>query len=211
MSSMNALWRVWDHFEEGFIAFLLAAMTLVTFVYVVLNNLYTVFYSLGDSFEAASDFFFALGDFTIGLAQSMTWSTALTKALFAWLIFSGLAYGVRTAGHIGVDALVKLAPRHVQRYIGVLACLFCLGYAALLTVASYEWIQALFIANIGAEDLGHIGIKQWHIGMIVPFGFAMVFIRFVEILLRILRNEQTGLGLADEAAEAARLGEEEPK
>ncbi|MCQ4250355.1 TRAP transporter small permease [Stutzerimonas stutzeri] len=208
---MNALWRVWDHFEEGFIAFLLAAMTLVTFVYVVLNNLYTVFYSLGDTFPAAEDFFFALGDYIIGLAQSMTWSSALTRALFAWLIFSGLAYGVRTAGHIGVDALVKLAPRNIQRYIGVIACLFCLGYAGLLTVASFEWIQTLFTAGIGAEDLGHIGVKQWQIGMIVPIGFAMVFIRFAEILVRILRNEQTGLGLADEAAEAARLGEEEPK
>ena len=208
---MNALWRVWDHFEEGFIAFLLAAMTLVTFVYVVLNNLYTVFYSLGDTFPAAEDFFFALGDYIIGLAQSMTWSSALTRALFAWLIFSGLAYGVRTAGHIGVDALVKLAPRNIQRYIGVIACLFCLGYAGLLTVASFEWIQTLFTAGIGAEDLGHIGVKQWQIGMIVPIGFAMVFIRFAEILVRILCNEQTGLGLADEAAEAARLGEEEPK
>jgi len=211
MSSMNALWRVWDHFEEGFIAFLLAAMTLVTFVYVVLNNLYTVFYSLGDTFPAAENFFFALGDYIIGLAQSMTWSSALTRALFAWLIFSGLAYGVRTAGHIGVDALVKLAPRNIQRYIGVIACLFCLGYAGLLTVASFEWIQTLFTAGIGAEDLGHVGVKQWQIGMIVPIGFAMVFIRFAEILVRILRNEQTGLGLADEAAEAARLGEEEPK
>ena len=208
---MNALWRVWDHFEEGFSAFVLAAMTLVTFVYVVLNNLYTVFYSLGDTFPAAEDFFFALGDYIIGLAQSMTWSSALTRALFAWLIFSGLAYGVRTAGHIGVDALVKLAPRNIQRYIGVIACLFCLGYAGLLTVASFEWIQTLFTAGIGAEDLGHIGVKQWQIGMIVPIGFAMVFIRFAEILVRILRNEQTGLGLADEAAEAARLGEEEPK
>ncbi|WP_313087316.1 TRAP transporter small permease [Pseudomonas sp.] len=208
---MNALWRVWDHFEEAFIAFLLAAMTLVTFVYVVLNNLYTVFYSLADTFPAAEDFFFAIGDFIIGLAQSMTWSSALTRALFAWLIFSGLAYGVRTAGHIGVDALVKLASRPVQRVIGVIACLFCLGYAGLLSVASFEWIQTLFTANIGAEDLGHIGIKQWQIGMIVPIGFAMVFIRFAEILVRILRNEQTGLGLADEAAEAARLGEEEPK
>ena len=208
---MNALWRVWDHFEEGFIAFLLAAMTLVTFVYVVLNNLYTVFYTAADAFPAAEDLFFSIGDFVIGLAQAMTWSTALTKALFAWLIFSGLAYGVRTAGHIGVDALVKLASRSVQRYIAIVACLFCLGYAGLLTIASYEWINALFVANIGAEDLGHIGIKQWHIGMIVPFGFAMVFIRFAQIFVRILRNEQTGLGLADEAAEAAKLGEEEPK
>jgi len=208
---MNALRRVWDHFEEGAIAFLLAAMTLVTFVYVILNNLYTLFYSLGDSFPAIEGFFFALGDFTIGLAQSMTWSTALTKALFAWLIFFGLAYGVRTAGHIGVDALVKLAPRHVQRWIGVLACLFCLGYAGLFVFASFNWIAALFNAHIGAEDLGHFGVKQWHIGMIVPIGFAMVVIRFGEVLVRILRDEQTGLGLADEAAEAVKLGNEEPK
>ena len=47
--------------------------------------------------------------------------------------------------------------------------------------------------------------------MIVPFGYAMVFIRFLEILVRILRNEQTGLGLADEAADALKHGEEEPK
>jgi len=208
---MNALRRAWDHFEEGFIAFLLAAMTLVTFVYVILNNLYTAFYSLGDRFASAEDLFFAMGDFTIGLAQSMTWSTALTKALFAWLIFFGLAYGVRTAGHIGVDALVKLAPRHVQRYIGVLACLFCLGYAGLLASASFSWISALLNAKIGAEDLGHFGVKQWHIGMIVPIGFALVFIRFAEIFVRLLRNEQTGLGLADEAAEAVKLGAEELK
>lgn len=208
---MNALRRAWDHFEEGFIAFLLAAMTLVTFVYVILNNLYTAFYSLGDRFSSVENQFFAMGDFTIGLAQSMTWSTALTKALFAWLIFFGLAYGVRTAGHIGVDALVKLAPRHIQRYIGILACLFCLGYAGLLASASFTWISALLTANIGAEDLGHFGVKQWHIGMIVPIGFALVFIRFAEIFVRLLRNEQTGLGLADEAAEAVKLGAEESK
>lgn len=209
---MNALRRVWDHFEEGFIVFLLAAMTLVTFVYVILNNLYTVFYSLAERFPAAEDFFFAIGDFVIGLAQSMTWSTALTKALFGWLIFFGLAYGVRTAGHIGVDALVKLAPRHVQRIIGLIACVICLCYAGLLSVASFEWMQTLFYADIGAEDLGHVGVKQWHIGLIVPLGFAMVFIRFAEIFVRILRNQQAGLGLADEAADAAKLSvQEEPK
>jgi C4-dicarboxylate transporter DctQ subunit len=212
MPAMNALRRVWDHFEEGFIAFLLAAMTLVTFVYVILNNLYTLFYDLADRFEGASDTLFAIGDVILGAAQAMTWSNALTKALFAWLIFFGLAYGVRTACHIGVDALVKLAPRHVQRVIGLIACLCCLGYAGLLSVASFEWVQTLFTAAIGAEDLGHYGVMQWHIGLIVPLGFALVFVRFAEILVRILRNRQTGLGLADEAADVLKLTEhEEPK
>lgn len=206
---MNALRRVWDHFEEGFIAFLLAAMTLVTFTYVILNNLYTVFYELGDRFEGASELFYAIGDFIIGLAQAMTWSSALTKALFAWLLFFGIGYGVRTAGHIGVDALVKLAPRPVQRMIGIIAVLCCLGYAGLMAAASYDWMMALLTVNIGAEDLGHIGIKQWHIALIVPFGFTLVFIRFLEILVRILRHQQTGLGLADEAADAMKLTEHE--
>ncbi|WP_434705015.1 TRAP transporter small permease [Pseudomonas sp. Z1-12] len=206
---MNALRRTWEHFEEAFIAFLLAAMTLVTFVYVVLNNLYAVFYSLGDHWPAASESMFAIGDSVMGMAQAMTWSSSLTKALFGWLIFFGLSYGVRTAGHIGVDALVKLASKPVQRFIGVIACLCCLAYAGLLAVASYEWINTLMIAEIGAEDLGHFGIMQWHIGLIVPVGFALVFIRFAEILVRILMNRQTGLGLADEAAEAIKLTEHE--
>lgn len=208
---MKNLQRAWNHFEEGAIAFLLAAMTLVTFVYVILNNLYTLFFELGDRFELGRELSYAIGDFIIGLAQSMTWSTALTKALFAWLIFLGIAYGVRTAGHIGVDALVKLAPKPVQRIIGIIATLCCLGYAGLICVASFDWMYTLLVANIGAEDLGHIGIKQWHIGLIVPLGFAMVFIRFVEILLRIIRGEQTGLGLADEAADALKINEQESK
>ncbi len=51
---MHALARVWARLEEGLIAFLLAAMTLVTFVYVVLNNLYTLLYDLADLWEAAT-------------------------------------------------------------------------------------------------------------------------------------------------------------
>ncbi|AHZ67233.1 MAG: TRAP transporter small permease [Pseudomonas sp.] len=206
---MNALRRIWEHFEEGFIVFLLAAMTLVTFVYVVLNNLYTLFYSLAESWESASESLFAIGDGVMGMAQAMTWSTSLTKALFGWLIFFGLSYGVRTAGHIGVDALVKLASKPVQRFIGIIACLFCLTYAGLLSIASFGWIQTLMVAQIGAEDLGQYGIMQWHIGLIVPVGFALVFIRFAEILVRILQNRQTGLGLADEAADALKLTEHE--
>lgn len=204
---MNALRRIWDHFEEMFIAFLLAAMTLVTFVYVALNNLYTMFYAFAEKMPSMEDFWFAIGDAILSMAQAMTWSNALTKALFAWLIFFGIAYGVRTAGHIGVDAVVKLFKARAQRTIGIIACLVCLGYAGLMAEASLEWVATLAKAQIGAEDLGHYGIMQWHIAFIVPFGFAMCFIRFLEIFVRIIRGQQTGLGLADEAAEAAQLAQ----
>ena len=150
---MNTLRRVWDHFEEGFIAFLLAAMTLVTFVYVILNNLYTLFYSLADRWEGASERLFAIGDSIMGMAQAMTWSTSLTKALFAWLIFFGLSYGVRTASHIGVDALVRLTHARFNA-----SSASSPASAAWPTPACWawpaSWVQTLFTAAIGAEDLG---------------------------------------------------------
>lgn len=210
---MNKMRLIWDRFEEGFVVFLLTAMTLVTFVYVILNNFYTFFYSLADRFEESSpglsEFFFVIGDSILDMAQAMTWSNALTKALFAWLLFFGIAYGVRVGGHIGIDALVKLASRKTQKYIALLACIISLGYAGLITVASFEWMSALFEVNIGADDLGKFGVKQWHITVIVPLGFVLVFIRFAEIFVRILRDEQVGLGLADEAADAVKYTSQE--
>jgi len=184
-------------------------MTLVTFVYVVLNNLYTLLYDLADLWEGGNETLLAIGDGVLTLAQEMTWSNALTKALFAWLIFLGIAYGVRTAGHLGVDVLVKLASRPVQRVLGVIACLACLGYAGLLCVASYDWVKTLFVAGIGAEDLDHFGILQAYIAVVVPVGFGLVLLRYLEILVNLLRGRQLGLGLADEAAEASKLAGEE--
>ncbi|GLT13359.1 TRAP transporter small permease [Vibrio algivorus] len=204
---MNAVHHLWSKLEEGLVAFLLAAMTLVTFTYVVLNNLYTPFYDLSDWFyalewSATSNAFLSIGDFFIGLAQEMTWSTALTKALFGWLIFIGMSYGVRIGGHIGVDVVVNLLSTRKQKVIGIIACLACLTYAAMMTYASYDWVSTLFHADIYAEDLEKIGIKVWYIGAVVPVGFALLWIRFFEIFIRILRGLQLGLGIADETKDA---------
>lgn len=209
---MPTLMRLWEHLEEAFIAFLLAAMTVITFVYVAVNNLYTVFYTLSDRWASTSGFFGTIGDHLMEYAQEMTWSSAITKALFGWLIFFGISYGVRTAGHLGVDALVRRTRKPVQRVLGVIACVCCMAYATLFMLASYKWVSALFVAGVGAEDLNKFGIEIWHIAIIVPIGFTLVIIRYLEILWRIFKGRQTGLGLADEAAEATKLanpGEEQ--
>lgn len=210
---MKRLRLILERFEEGFIAFLLAAMTLVTCTYVLLNNFYTMFFKFGDVLEGKSEWLselmFTIGDFILDMAQAMTWSNALTKALFAWLIFSGLAYGVRIGGHIAVDVVVQMFSTKVQRYIAIVACLACLAFAGLLTVASYEWVSLLKQVNIGAEDLSQYGVKQWHINLIVPLGFALVFIRFFEILVRLVMNKQSGLGVVSEVDEALKLQSKE--
>ncbi|OBW91667.1 C4-dicarboxylate ABC transporter [Gallibacterium salpingitidis] len=200
---------LWGKLEEFMIAFSLALMTLVTFVYVMFNNLYTPFYDLADAYPSLESILVPIATFCMTVAQEMTWSVALTKLFFAMLIFFGASYGVRTAGHIGIDAIVKKFSTPVQRYISIFACLTCLIYAGIIMVASVDWVKALLIANVGAEDLQHFGIQLWHIGMIIPIGYFMIFGRFVEIFVRLLQGKQNDLGLADEAKDAVKLQDSE--
>ncbi|WP_110648945.1 TRAP transporter small permease [Salinicola peritrichatus] len=205
---MTRFMRAWAHLEEGLVAFLLALMTLVTFTYVMVNNLYTVFYDAADLMPFAATPLFAIGDFIIDLAQRMTWSIAVTKACFAWLIFIGIAYIVRIGANIGVDLLVRLLPVSLQRVVGIVTCLICIAYTSLFTVSSYTWVQALMRAGIGAEDLDQYGILQWHITAIVPIGFTLVLIRLIEVLIRMLRGQQVTMELSNESTDALKLQEE---
>ena len=204
---MHAVVRVWNHAEEMLVAFLLAGMTLVTFAYVVFNNLYGVFYSLGDSLPFANEAMLGIGDSILYVAQEMTWSVALTKAMFGWLIFVGLAWGVRIGAHIGVDLLVRQFNPANQRRVAMLAVLICLGYCALMAYSSEQWVATLYEVGTSAEDLDRFGIAQWQIVMIVPIGFALMFVRFLQIFIRIAQGKQQGLGLHSEVDDAVKLAE----
>ena len=204
---MHAAVRVWNHAEEMLVAFLLAGMTLVTFAYVVFNNLYGVFYSLGDSLPFANETMLGIGDKILYIAQEMTWSVALTKAMFGWLIFVGLAWGVRIGAHIGVDLLVRQFNPANQRRVAMLAVLICLGYCALMAYSSEQWVATLYVVGTSAEDLDRFGIAQWQIVMIVPIGFALMFVRFLQIFIRIAQGKQQGLGLHSEVDDAVKLAE----
>ncbi|GIZ12452.1 TRAP transporter small permease [Pseudomonas sp. NCCP-436] len=205
---MHAVVRVWNQLEEILVAILLAGMTLVTFTYVLVNNLYAVFYSLADTFPFAEGALFAIGDGILFVSQEMTWSIALSKAMFGWLIFIGLAWGVRIGAHIGVDLLVRNFAPSVQKAIALVAVAICLGYCALMAYSSEQWVATLYSIGTGAEDLDRFGVSQWQIVMIVPIGFALMFLRFLQLFVRILRNEQLGLGGHGEAEDALKLAQE---
>lgn len=205
---MKSLAYLWDRLEEIFIVLSLALMTLVTFVYVVLNNAYQPFLMLADNYEFIKPVAEPIALFIMTLAMEMTWSVALTKLFFGSLIFLGASYGVRTAGHIGIDIVIKKLSPSSRRIVSILACILCIAFCALIVYASSGWINAMHTADIGAEDLQDFNIKVWQIGMIIPVGFAMIFIRFFEVLIRLLRGQQSDLGLADEASDALKINEE---
>lgn len=204
VSTYQKLDKAWQKIEIFVTVFILSAMTFVTFIYTMLNNLYSPFYFLadmvaGDEPSKLEDFLLDAGDTMMDLATSMNWSNRFTAACFAWLIFFCMSYGVRIGGHIGVDALVKLFHKPIQRTLAYIGLGICLLYGGIMFYASLDWVMSFYKLGTFAEDLDRFGIRRWQITMIVPIGFFLLMLRYLEIGYKIITHQQDTLGLADEA------------
>jgi C4-dicarboxylate transporter DctQ subunit len=160
--------------EEGLIALILAAMTILTFTQVVLRY---------------------------GFNTGFVWQLEATTYMFSWLVMIGLSYCVRVRAHIGVDAAVRLLPPTPRRVIGILVLLLALLYTSLMLYGSYEYIRRMYIINVEAED---IPIETWKLSLCLPLGFILLMIRLLEMGWRIWTGQSEGYELADEAEEATR-------
>jgi C4-dicarboxylate transporter DctQ subunit len=163
-----------ERLEEGLIAFLLATMTLVTFTQVVARYVFN---------------------------YSFTWALELVTWLFAGLIFLGIPYGVRVGSHIGVDALVKSLGPRTGRAVGALAAVLCIAYSVILLVGSWNYVAKMYEVGIMADDLP---VYQWVPRAILLVSFALLVVRFSQVLYRIATGRETRLHLGDESAEALR-------
>ncbi len=168
----SPLGRAVNALEEGIIALLFAAMTIVTFAQVVARYVFN---------------------------SGMVWALELTTYLFAWLVLFGMSYGVKVSAHLGVDAFVKLFGPGPRRIFGLLAVAAGLIYGGILLVGSWEYVGKLYKIGIESEDLP---IPQWVPMAILPVGVALLMFRLGQVGGRIWTRRQDGLLLGDEAADA---------
>jgi C4-dicarboxylate transporter, DctQ subunit len=167
------------HLDEWVIAILLAAMTLLTFVQVVLRYVFD---------------------------SGFTWALQLNTVMFAFMIFVGISYGVRVGAHIGVDAVVKLLPSKPRRVTSILAVLLCLLYAGLVIYGSMIYVLKMKAVGIEMDDLP---LKIWIARAILPIGYALLALRFLQVLWNLATGKSDHLHLADEVEEALKLKAQE--
>jgi C4-dicarboxylate transporter DctQ subunit len=161
-----------DRLEEGAIAFLLAAMTLVTFAQVILRYVFN---------------------------SSILWGIEASIYLFGWLVLIGISYGIKAGSHIGVDALVNVLPARGKQVAGVIAGLLCMIYAVLMLIGSWHYFATVYEIGITGDD---IHIQRWIMIIVLPLGFLLLLYRLIQTTWRIVRGEEKGFKLVNEAAEA---------
>jgi C4-dicarboxylate transporter, DctQ subunit len=174
------MWRWLEQLEEGLIAFLLATMTLITFAQVIARYVFN---------------------------YSFVWAVELVSILFAWLIFIGMAYGVRMGSHIGMDAVVKMLGPRIGRIVTIIATILCIAYSVIIFIGSWIYVTKMYEIGNYAQDLP---IPIWIPRLALPVGFGLLTVRFAQVLYRNIVGKKTHL-IGDEAEQALKLRlDEEP-
>lgn len=145
------------------ITFLMAAMTLVTFMQVIARYVFN---------------------------YSFVWALELTGVMFAWLIFVGMSYGVRVGAHIGVDAAVRMLKPRTARVVETAAAVLCVAYALIVVVGATQYVYKIYSVGILMQD---IPIQTWIPRIILPLGFLMLAFRFAQVLWRLASGQDAHL------------------
>ena len=176
-----------NRFEENALVFLLTFITLLSFVQVVLR------YGFHSGIEGALE---------------------LTSVAFAWLILTGMSYGIRTSTHLGVDVFVRMLPERSFRIVAVFAALCTVLYAVILITADWLVIfgakttggavtywSKMFVLNIGLEDIKFptwiyepLGwdqrVKRWVAYLILPVGLSLLAFRATQATIDIIKGRR---------------------
>lgn len=203
-----------NEFEETVIALLLAAMTIITFINVVLRY---------------------------GFNTGLIWGLEMVSFLFAWLVLFGVSYAVKTTSHLGVDALINLFGHRVRRVIALIAGACCIAFALLMLKGAWDyWAN---FANLpqttgrwfptGFEEMKRTSYRGWYEVidiphpewlrwiepamnegqayekiprfipyLILPVGMALLLFRFIQATWRIWTHEADSLIVSHEVEDA---------
>jgi C4-dicarboxylate transporter DctQ subunit len=178
--------RILDHLEEGLIAFLIGAATLIIFAAVVHR------YLSGLALPGVQDWLLTL---------NLGWAQELCIIMFVWMAKFGAAYGVRTGIHVGVDVLInRLSPQVRNKFVvlGLLSGALFTGIVATLG-ATFVWENGAHYAFYKTAGLSIEGLFEgpttpdlewptWIVYSAIPLGSSLMCFRFLQVTLSFLRT-----------------------
>jgi C4-dicarboxylate transporter DctQ subunit len=150
--------RALDRAEELLTAALLAAMTLLTFVQVVLRYVFD---------------------------SGLVWALEATVYMFGWLVLLGISGVVRTDGHIAVDMVTKHLGATAQKAVALVAMGLCLLYTGLMLAASWSLVARLQAFGSLAHD---VPLPRWILLLSLPIGFALLGLRLLQSTVGVVRG-----------------------
>ncbi|MBM4761088.1 TRAP transporter small permease [Bacillus sp. B15-48] len=109
--------------------------------------------------------------------DSITWTEELSRYLFIWLIFLTIGIGFKENKHIGIDIVLDLLPKTLQKLIRQLTYILVLVLSLLFVWEGY--ILVLQMQMFG-QTSANLQLPMWWVYLSLPVGFLLSTIRLIQ-------------------------------
>ncbi len=129
--------------------------------------------------------------------SGFTWAPELVEYFFLWTVMIGASYGVKHGVHLGVDILVTKFKPEIRRWM----ILTSIGISILFTAGMCYLSIVYVLENYKMELLSvDLEIPQWIPNLALPFGFALITFRFLQVGWLVYTGKQEKITVSIEAA-----------
>lgn len=104
------------------------------------------------------------------LGSPLSWTEELTRALFIWMVFSGIAASMRHADAARVTVFLRYLPGVVRRCALPMYMLCTVAFFALTVWTGWFMVKQQFVMN---EQIATLGWPTWVVGMVVPLSAVL--------------------------------------
>lgn len=206
------LGKVVHEFEETAIAVMLGAMTILTFVNVIMRYVFN---------------------------SMVIWGLEVVLILFSWLVLFGIAYAFKVTANLGVDAIISVVSPRARHVLALLSAACCIVYALLIAKGAWDywapfaglqqttghWFPTGFDPNTRDRaffETDQVPMLEWlrwledaiNQGesyskmprmvpyLILPVAAALMLFRIIQVTIRIVKGEQHSMIVSHEVEDA---------
>lgn len=125
-------------------------------------------------------------------ATASPWAEELAVYGMIFAVYFGATMATRERQHIRIGILIEHSPRPLAVAMVVLADLLWAGFVVLMVLLSIEYMELLFRVTQISPGLG---LEQRWIRPVVPFAFALMLFRILQVYWRWGQTGWKGLPL----------------
>lgn len=118
------------------------------------------------------------------LNSPLTWSEAICRYMYVWMVFVGSAVVINTEGHLTLTFFVDKMPRRIRQSLKVVANLVVIFVLILIFIKEGAYLTKVTSSQISAT----VGNKMSWVYVAIPLGGVLMVLNTLRQLVRQLRG-----------------------
>lgn len=147
-----------DNFEEYFVVWTMALMTILVFFQVVMRYVFS---------------------------NSLSWSEELARFIFMWLSWIGASYAVKERSHFRVEMFANFFKGEARKKFELLVLFVWFGFSMIMTYLGTQFL--FFLVETGQTSAAMEIPMEW-VYASVPVGCGLMSLRLIAEIVKIIKK-----------------------